>query len=103
MHGGCVAGDLVDDGRRTTDHEDQADACLHSVAQVSEQECGYQPDHEDADRERISRQSTNEIPRASSRLAPTNISSRGLTYTERWISPASLPSGSPSREGGIDS
>ena len=31
-HGGCVTGDLVDDGRRTTDHEGQADACLHRVA-----------------------------------------------------------------------
>ena len=51
-HGGCVAGDLVDDGRRPADHQSQADACLHGVAQVPEQERGYQPDHEDADRER---------------------------------------------------
>ena len=27
-HGGCVSGDLVDDGRRPADHEGQADACL---------------------------------------------------------------------------
>ena len=51
-HGGCVAGDLVDDRRRPADHQSQADACLHGVAQVPEQERGYQPDHEDADRER---------------------------------------------------
>ncbi len=50
--GDRVSGNLVDDRRRTADNEEQAQRRLHWSAQVPEQERRYEPEHEEADRER---------------------------------------------------
>jgi len=64
-----VPGDLVDEGRRSADHDRQSEASPPDVPKVPEQECDRQPDREEGLGERDQQRSTNEIPAAKSQYA----------------------------------